>query len=321
MKIKMMPYVGFFIVSLALAYFAADEGAHESESGQNWLKLAKGSIQEIAYEEDGNQTHVKKGQGEGIYWIETVLKLKSPEGEKEEKDRFLANEKLEEALERFHSFEVEKVIGDAKGLKLEEFGLDKPVGRLVVKYGENQELKLAIGKRSFQSPEVFVLDEGKQTVLLLDRQTIALLERPKNRLALTQPYRFKPDDLAAAMLSQEDKTAEFVQQGKGQARAWFTRGKSDSPNEAFRNWLDKLLKLRVEAYPSEEQVAGIEQLPRKFSILFRDERKELDLLTFYEDSSASPLRYWVKSRSLPLPVAVEGSKVSVLLADLKGILP
>ncbi len=321
MKVKILPYLAFFLASLVFAYFSTGSTKEKQSSAQEWMALPKGSIVQMSYEGDGKKTEItREGEGENeVYWVEAISKAKTPEGEQEVKERFLANDKLKETTDALYSFQVEKIIGAAKDLKLEEFGLDKPTGHFLIKFSGDKTFKLALGKRGFQSPDVFALDEDKQIVLLVAKQIFASFERPKARLALTNPYRLNPDEVESAVLSVGDKHREYVRQVKGQSKSWYVRDKLDTPDEAFRNWLDKFLKIKVEAYPDEAQKTVIATLTPKFSILLKSQKAELDLLSVYEDVGSTPAKFWLKSKSLPVPVQVEGSKLSTLIADLASL--
>lgn len=319
MKVKILPYLVFFLLSLAAAYFTSGPSKERQGSAQEWIAIAKDGVKRISYDSEGKTTVIEK-DGDS-YWVDASATTKTPEGEKLEKDRFIASDKMKDVLDSLASFQIEKVIGAAKDLKLEEFGLDKPTGHFEVNYGKDQSFKLALGKRGFQSPEIFVLDEAKQNVLLVAKQFFAPFERAKARLALSVPYRFNPDDVSSVALNRDDKHQEFVRQIKGENKMWFTRGKLDAPNEAFRNWLDKLLKIRIETYAEASDAARIEKLPAKFSVLLGSDKEELDLFLVLEDTSSSPTRYWLKSKKLPVPVQVETDKVSTLLADLSALIP
>lgn len=320
MKVKILPYLIFFLASLVFAHLSAGPEVDRNGADQEWLSIPKGSVSQIIFEGEGKKTTITKDPGSEHYWVEATQTVKSPEGEKVEADRFLANEKMKEVLDSIHSFRIGRVIGAAKDLKQEDFGFDKPSGSFEVKYGTDQAFKLTLGKRGFQSPDIFVLDESKQSILLLAKQFFAPFERAKVRLALVSPYHFSPDLISEASLNVGDKHMEFVKQGKGDSKSWYARSKLDAPDEAFRNWLEKLLKMRIEGYASAEEKPVIEQMPLKFSVLVKSEKQELDLFSIYEDTRSAPTRYWLRTRHIPLPVLIESSHVSTLLADLSAFM-
>lgn len=319
MKAKVLPYLIFFLAGLGFAYYASGPKEESKRPSEEWTKIPKDSVESISYEYEGVLANIQRAEGFQAYWVDYTRVKEGPGGAKEEAGRFLAGDRMKEVQDLLASVQVEKVIGSVKDIKVEEFGLDKPSGKFEVKYGSDKIFKLAIGKRSFQSQGVFVLDESKQTVLMVNRKLFSAFERPKTRLELDHPFLFSPDEVTSVIVSSGSSQEEFVRQNKGAARVWFARNKTDVPHESFRNWLEKFMRLKVEAYPEEGQAAAIEQLPRKFSLQLGGDKGELDVLALFEDSSTNPARYWVKSKSLPVPVGVDAAAASVLVGDVAGL--
>ncbi len=320
MKVKVLPYFVFFLACLGFAYYASGPTVEKKRSSQEWTSVPRDSVDAIHYDYEGVVADVKRVSGTQSYWVDYTRVAEGPKGTKEEAGRILAGERMKEVLDLLQSLQVEKVIGPVKDVKIEEFGLDKPSGSFEVKYGGDKSFKLAIGKRSFQSQGVFVLDEGKQTILMVNRKLFSAFERPKGRLGLDHPFLFEGDQVTSVSISAENEQREFVRQNKGESKLWFARSKSDAPHESFRSWLEKFLRLKVETYPEEGQIQAIEQLPRKFTLQFGGDKGELDVLAIFEDKSATPARYWVKSKALPVPLGVDASAIAVLISDLPNIL-
>lgn len=320
MKAKVLPYLIFFLASLGFAYYASGPDEEKKRPSEEWTSIPKDSLDSIHYEYEGVVADVKRADGYKAYWVDFKKVKEGPNGSKEESGHFLAGDRMKEVIDLLASVQVEKVIGASKDVKVEEFGLDKPSGKFEVKYAKDKAFVLAIGKRSFQSQGVFVLDEGKQTVLMVNRKLFSAFERPKTRLALDQPFLFNPDDVTGVLLAAGDSRGEFVRQNKGASKVWFARKKTDAPHESFRNWLEKFMRVKVDTYPEEAQAAAIEQLPKKFSLQLSGDKGELDVLTLFEDQTVNPARYWIRSKSLPVPVGVDAAAVSVLVADLPNIL-
>ncbi len=319
MKNKLIPYAVFFVLASLYAYYASTLNPYKPQDGQDWLQIGKGTIEALTLQSDEQVLNVSKDTSSDRYWLDVRSAPKPGAEASKESDRFLASDSLLTVFEGFSPLRVNKVLGKAEGLKLEEFGLDKTTHSLKVTYGNGKNLSLRFGKRSFQSTEIFALDEGQNTVLLLDRQFLSPLDRPKARLALVQPYSFKLEDVTGATISHQAKSTEYLQLKKGDSKKWVRKEKPEIVDEAFRNWLDKFLKLKIESYPKEDEIKGIEQAELKLSILFQGEKGQLDILSLFEQKGESGSRYWMKSKNLPIPVGLEKDKVELLLNDLSSI--
>ncbi len=320
MKVRILPYALFLVACLAFAWFASRPNSDGDSSAKEWMSLSRDSIKKIVYTDETSTVTVSKDPSvKDAYWIDSVEKKKEGPNDIEVKDRYLVGDKINDLLTGFTPFKAEKIIGESSKLNLADFGLDKPSGTFEVHHGEDKVFQLLMGKRSFQSPHVFVLDKDKNTVLLVERKVMSLLEKPKARMAMVKPFSFTEADVAQVGLSFEKKLENFTRKRQGENMVWFAESKADKPSEAFRNWIDKVLKLRVEGYPDAEQLEALNKLEAKFTVKLQSDRAELDTWSVLEDTG-NPAKYWLKTTKLPVPVLVDASKIPVLLNDMKAFL-
>ncbi len=319
MKNKLIPYGVFFIVASLYALYVSQSSSSKTEVGQDWDMVPKGSIVRLFYEGEGQKVSIQKDQSLPRYWVEVNSTTSPEQNGKAIIDRFLAQDSIQSLFDGFSPLRAAKVLGKAEGLKLEDFGLDKSNQQLTLEFGSGKSLTLKFGKRSFQSSEVFVLDVAKNSVFMLDRQFLSPLDKPKARLALSQPYQFKSEDVKSVSLMQSTKTTEYFVQVKGDVRQWFKKEKKDAADESFKNWLDKFLKLKIEGYPTSEDQKAIDQATVKVSLSIFGEKEKLDVLSLLELKGESGTQFWLKADSLPVPVLIESSKAGLLLNDLSNL--
>lgn len=319
MKVKTMPYLVFFLCSLGLALWASQPSEKQEQSGSEWINIPKSSIIQISYKDENNQAVLRIDETMRThYWLDASEKQKVGEEEKILEDRFLVNDKITEVFNLLSPLRVEKIIGEQDKVKLEEFGLDKPVGEFVVQYGGDKTLKLLIGKRSFQSNQVFALDQERKIAILLDRKIINLLEKPKSRLALTKTLLMKEDSLAQVQVEQGKSSISFQTKKKGNQLVWINPKKPDESTETFRNWIEKIMRLQIEAYAKDPEMKGIDASPTLFQMSYTDDRGSQEKWTFLQDSTDGS-KYWLRSDKIPRPVLVDGARVNVLTNDLKSL--
>lgn len=319
MRVKILPYALFFLASLAFAWYASRPTLQSESSGKEWLSLSKESIKKIVYTDETSSVTVSKdAKVPDAYWIDSVEQRKEGPNDVSVKDHFLVGERITELFAELTPFRIEKQIGEAGKVNLADFGLDKPTGTFEVEYGEGKALKLLMGKRSFQSSTVFVLDKDKNLVLLVQRKLMSMLEKPKARMAMTKPFSFAETDVTQVNVLTDGKEAKFFQRAQGNSKLWYPEAK-DTPAEAFRNWIDKVLKLRVEGYPDDTQKETLSKLTPRFALALKGERKDLDTWSILEEPG-TPVKFWLKAGKLPVPVLIDATKVPVLLNDMKAFL-
>jgi hypothetical protein len=287
--------------------------------GKEWISVSKEALKKIFYtDENGTVELSKDSKIPDAFWINSEEKKKEGPNDVTVKDRYLVGERIKEVLAELTPFRVEKQIGEAGKVNLADFGLDKPTGALEVHYGDGKVFTLLMGKRSFQSPTVFVLDKDKNLVLLVQRKLMSMLEKPKSRMAMSKPFSFDEDDVARVYVNQDGKEWRFFRKNQGADKVWYPEAK-DKASEAFRNWIDKVLKLRVEGYPQDSELDALQKLTPKFKLDLKSERTDLDTWSILEESGTTP-RYWLKADKLPVPVLIDATKVPVLLNDMKAFL-
>jgi hypothetical protein len=319
MRVKIIPYVAFFIASLAFAWFASRPTVNSETMGKEWISVSKEALNKIVYtDENGTVELVKDASVPDAFWINSEEKRKDGPNDVTVKDRYLVGDRIKEVLAELTPFRVEKQIGEAGTVNLADFGLDKPSGSFEIHYGEGKVFTLLMGKRSFQSPTTFVLDKDKNLVLLVQRKLMSMLEKPKARMAMSKPFSFAEDDVALVYVQQDGKEWRFFRKSQGNNRIWYPEAK-DTASEAFRNWIDKVLKLRVEGYPQDAELEALSKLTPKFTLVLKSERDDLDKWSILEETGTST-RYWLKAGKLPVPVLIDGTKLPVLLNDMKAFL-
>ncbi|HYX39879.1 MAG TPA: DUF4340 domain-containing protein [Oligoflexus sp.] len=319
MKVRIVPYIVFFVASLAFAWFASRPSLQSESMGKEWISISKESLKKIVYTDENGTVEVSKDPtAPEAFWIDSAETRKEGPNDVSVKDRYLVGDRMKELLAELAPFRVEKQIGEAGKVNLADFGLDKPTGTFEVQYGEGKTFTLLMGKRSFQSPTVFVLDKDKNLVLLVQRKVMSMLEKPKARMAMSKPFSLAEDDVSQVYVHQDNKTWKFYRKTQGSEKVWYPEA-TDKPAEAFRNWIDKVLKLRVEGYPQDDQKEALSKLVPKFSMELKTDRADLDTWSILEEAG-TPTRYWLKAGKLPVPVLIDATKVPVLVNDMKAFL-
>ncbi|RYZ82327.1 MAG: DUF4340 domain-containing protein [Proteobacteria bacterium] len=244
MKRKIWPSLLFALVGGALALYVALAGTTERESGQAWETFKFEDIQSVTYEKPGLKvSFVPLNINYG--WIEYTEAGKAVQ-------QFLAGPKGKNLWFNLSPFWASKVLGEASGLKLPSFGLDREDKRFTVVLRDESVLPFTIGERGFQSTDYFVLDPRKAKVFLWDRHTIDLLEDAPTRLALDTLGFLDPEGLDKLVLSAGGKERALVKESK----VW-KEGKAPlNRDDPLLTWLDGLSKIKAGGYVAQENLGA-----------------------------------------------------------------
>jgi hypothetical protein len=194
-------------------------------------------------------------------------------------ERFLGNEKMDELLGSFAPLKALRVIGKVEAEQLKEFGLDDQSSKLVVKAG-GQTITLVLGKKSYGSRNRFVLEGDR--VVLVDDQGIENLERANLRLYDRRLVPFELDDVQKAEVLAEGKSRRMghTQRDKDGQLVWSDDEDAAPAKPAYGSFMDKVAKLRLNAYADAEKEAQLAQTTPFLEVAFEKDGKVLDKIAF-----------------------------------------
>ncbi len=306
-------YPLLLVVSLGLAYWASLPTKRGNVHRELWLETNPNAEYQIKYTDTKKITTVKGD------WV-TVEKIvdNTPMPPMQFKSSTQLNRVTDKLLKLF----AEKVIGDAKNLNLADYELDKD--NKYFEIGESDSFKkFVIGKRSFQTSNIYVLDVSKQKVILINREPINLLRNPKARLFESHPYKFKlSDDVSSVVILKNGKelTMNLAKNEKNQI-LWTKPGDKE-PLQSEGSWISSLLKLKITKYPIESERKKLEKLDNKFQVKFQKDGNKVEILSFYkwENDMQKEESYWIKSDYLGTFGMVDSTKAKTLLQDINSFL-
>lgn len=235
MKRLIWPYILFAVLGAGLAYWAFTEKGPKHEEGIAWESFKAEEIKSIQYVSPKvtvRFTPLSMSYG----WIEYREAGKEPRV-------LLAGPKGKDFWFHLSPLWASKVLGDAKGLKLSDYGLDRDDKSFTIELANGAKTAYRIGGRGFQSSDFFVLDMQKEKVFLWDRMTMSLLERAPEQLAVDSPSFLNPEGLNKITLinARDGKTRTLLRE----AKAWREGEKAIYPDEPLLKWLENVSKIKT----------------------------------------------------------------------------
>lgn len=255
---------------------------------------------------------------------ENDSKTKSPT----EKRWFIANKNHESILEFFHPFKATRKIGRVDSSTLKEFGLDGNQEKLIVTYTKGREansLSLRLGKKSYGSRNLFVLDEGSQTALLIDGSKIEALRTAERTLFEKKIIQYDWREIQKISVNNDIRNLEafHLKADNNDAHVWTTSANTTSDNKALRTWVDNLSKITAAEYAETDISEKLEALKPELEIIVFDLTNSADRFRFIklppENAKANSAEYWVWSSKFAAYAKTDSNRAANLISEFKNL--
>jgi len=163
---------------------------------------------------------------------------------------------------------------DVKDLSSAAYGLDEPTATLTVTRRQGP-AELTLGGESYGTKDRYVRYDNR--VYLVKAATLRPLEQASARLVERALFPVLSSDVEQVELQQGTAKRTFVHRNRDDRAAafWADASAPDDVSDVAGPWLDKLFRVRVEAY--EDDIADLEPV-LTFSVLGKGERWSVQLL-------------------------------------------
>jgi hypothetical protein len=334
-------YVVALVASLGFAYYASMPQDNSDKEAVDWISIDEGNIAAVTMQTP--ESKVRAEAKDGGYWmsVEKAPKKEEPKDESEPKEavnpldqpltaeapevtRFKGNQRMKDFVKSFAPLKAYRVIGKLQDLKAEEFGLDgEPKQVVEVEMKNNDKYRFVVGKKSFGSSNVFLLDEKKGEVILVKGGPIDNLAKAELRMFEREVMSLDPEDMSAATIRKGEVTARWDHSSRSESGElqWKKEGHS-AAHKAFANWIDKISKLRLTEFADESKVESLSTLPPVFEIDLASgmDKAENIVVVKVEGEGNKGAEYWIKSKFLGTFAKLDSARMENLAKDLDGVL-
>ncbi|MEZ4743954.1 MAG: DUF4340 domain-containing protein [Bdellovibrionota bacterium] len=349
MRHEIAIYLGLLICSLAGSYWASLPESEEKDSYQTLFNLAIDSIFEVSLESDKQRVSLVKKSDNKRFWVEIEQKAKGDkvneqddenktvEKEENEKqsesdakiEKFIANDNSDKLLKHFSPFQAIRSVGIVGTERLAEFGLDKDIETLRIRSTNGKEdFSYIIGGKSYGTQNSFIMDTKSKNVFLIARNPIDTLEKAKRTLFQKELFNSNFDDITSASIVSSAKT-KVINHGfrdeKGELQ-WTDVGESKA-NVTYKNWMDKIKRLNVLSYPSEEEITRLQDVEDFLQLDFKDGSKSIETLKFkkslmpaLKDGAPKVYDYWAYSQFLSTWVKISRNRMESIEKDIASVI-
>lgn len=308
MKGRVFPYLLLFLVSLALAYLASLPSKKDSGS-QVWLDL-DGHLDSLSFRDE--RVEIK------IDFHTKVVDLTDLKSKKPVSHLFLGNDGLVELKKQIETMRAIKTIGNFADINQEEYGFQTDSSKFLSLKMRNESYKFDIGKRSFQSPHIYLHDLNRKKVILVSNVFIRSMQNAKSQLIERRLIQAElGSEVSSIQLNHKEKVFTLVPgEGASSNGLWMIKGREPS-NKGVTNWIKKLMGLRVKSYVKKEDVSSALSIAPILLIRINLIDGNAEELLVYRDSIDEPKEYIIHKDTQELLPLLDLDKLKTLLDDLE----
>ncbi|MBI2890971.1 MAG: DUF4340 domain-containing protein [Nitrospirae bacterium] len=186
--------------------------------------------------------------GGEVYWVTRTPKT-STEGTGNETESYKGNEAVREIVEGLAPFEAAQAVGTIPDEKLSEFELSDTSDRITISAG-GREYAYRIGGRPYGKTLQYIQDPGSRQVYLMQGRPFDDLKGGSARLMERTLHSFKTESLTRVEISAGDRKKILIQSYASDPKkaSWADVDKPAEPKDLYKNWMDKILRLRAMGY-------------------------------------------------------------------------
>ncbi len=307
------------VLSLSLAYWASTPKG--VDAGQRTTQnLAIDAIDRLELSLGGRRVEASRESKTSSRWWIVNNTVESADVEMqqqpEKKSRFLASEKFIEYLQLISTFPVIRELGRIDGDKLNPFGLDAPVGSIVVKSASGVMAEFAVGKQPYGARSYYVMRASDKNVFLVGADLVDDFLKPEARFFERRVSIDPLESSQSITMTLAERTKTFVRLNQSDSRSaqWAESG-SQTPVPAIATWLEKFSEIRAASYADEVVKQALSDRPPNLTLQSIDRNGKIHSVALFMDPASGKSEYFIMSDFLGWPVKVASARSENLLKD------
>ena len=328
MRLDITVYSLLFAGGLGMAYWASLPAAESDPNKVSVIAVDPKNVVELTLTGGEASVTAVRRTGDNKFWITySKAPVAKPDGTAGDpaaalNERFLSGEKIKDILDGLNPLEAQRAIGKLEDSQAEEFGLKDSKEKFTVKTTSGKSLSLVVGKQSYGSRNRFVRDEKDGRVLLINGDIISDLSKANVRLyergLLSNPI----EEATKAEAKAGTKAKKFDHSKKDATgnRIWAEDVENATANASYKSWFDKLDRLRLMSYATDEQAASLDKEVPFLTVSIAKDEKSSDSLAFARTTSGDKTEYWVKSSFLGSWAKLAENRMEPIEKDIPSIL-
>jgi hypothetical protein len=289
---------------IAWTVWTGEEGdLTEAKSAVTVWKGTPADVQQISFESDETKVKVDQRKDDlGRYYVLHVDKAaparpsqpeaassmdRGPTSSERKVTRAISVEGAEQLAELLAPLKAVRALGRLPEQRAEEFGFDKPTGKISVRLGGATK-ELVVGGSTPGGGDYYVKVAASGEVYVVDGQVVRMLSHAQNRLTERDLHKYEPGELKRIKITAPGGSVELADlEGEGWARS----GDPTKKDETAGNWMTKVASLSITEYmekipPDAKRILRLDYLGATESIGFME---------LYKQPADKHAKYYVRS--------------------------
>jgi len=244
-------HIGLAVIGLAWAYvvWTSDDPSDIDGDGVVVVECAKENLRSLTFTSDRRSAVLEpRGEGETSSWWITVER--TPEQGEATTVEFVTNEGIDEYLDTVAPLRAVRSLGEVSEDIYEELELDEEHRSTIDMVCGEHEVTFHVGGSTFGTGDRYLVRADGGPVYLLDGEIVRGLENAEFQLMQRELHAFEMTEVTGLSVEASGHEKQLTQRNNRnpQQAAWVDAEEPDRINELYSNWLDRISRLRVQAY-------------------------------------------------------------------------
>ena len=237
---RLFPYIGLFVITaiLLILYFSKDDS---SSRELIWTSISFENLKSIRISNLKEIIDVEREATTGLFWVA----IQSADPVEPVSGYFRPNSKLADFVESLNPLRVQRVLDFVDKHSHAEYGIEERSTKVSFSFRDTKE-EFTLGKRSYGSNSMYIFDESKKKVLLVNSRPFESLKRIKTLMFERTPF-VVPNGLENVSVT---VSGEFVMTAsvKIENGKWKVKRPDGDKESELEQWLSHFRKLKVRSY-------------------------------------------------------------------------
>lgn len=234
-------------------------------------------------------------------------------------DSYLASDAVEQIFEQIAPVRADREVSVESDDRRAAYGFDEPKGTLTVRTSDGGDRSFTVGGYAYGRRHVYVRDDSDDRYFVVDAGLVRPFLGPSRRLKQREVVDTERRAVERILLRGDEESAELVHHHPDDpAASYWSLGEEDEKSPTARSWVDKLMRLRLDAYVTGERPADLQ---RAAVVELRTRSgPETRLELFRARGDGAGAEFYAESTFTRSLVRLRNSSASTLFSDIRRLL-
>jgi len=241
------------------------------------------------------------------------------DGETDRTESYLASDAVEQIFEKLSPLRAERELTVDSEDRRDAYGFDESKGTLTVRTADGTERSFTVGGYAYGRRHVYVRDDSDDQFFVVDAGLVRPFFGPNRRLKQQRVVDTDAHRIERIVVRGDEESAELTHHHPDDPSAsYWSLGKGDQKSPTASSWVDKLLRLRLDNFVTDDRPADLRRAAVVELGTSSGPKTELEL--YRHPGGRAGTEFFAESDFTRRLVRLRRSSASTLFSDLGRLL-